>query len=75
MALSDAEAARLAQLEAARDALISGRSVSKISAHGRSKDMAPADLSRLEGEIETLRMAQQSGNRRRRGALTFRFGR
>lgn len=75
MALSEAAAARLAQLEAARDNLISGRAVSKISAHGRSKDMAPADLKRLDGEIEALRAQASSGARRRRGALTFRFGR
>lgn len=73
MALSDADTARLLRLRAARDALISGRAVSKISAHGRSKDMAAADLGRLEGEIEALEATQTRGVTRRRGALTFRF--
>ena len=73
MALNEDDAARLARLKVSRDAQISGRAVSKISAHGRSKDMAPADLKRLDGEIEALESAAASGRVRRRGALTFRF--
>lgn len=73
MALNDDDAARLARLKASREAQISGRAVSRISAHGRAKDMAPADMKRLDGEIEALETAASSGRVRRRGALTFRF--
>lgn len=73
MALNDDDAARLARLKASREAQISGRAVSRISAHGRAKDMAPADMKRLDGDIEALETASASGRVRRRGALTFRF--
>ena len=73
MALNDDDAARLARLKASREAQISGRAVSRISAHGRAKDMAPADMKRLDGDIEALETASASGRVRGRGALTFRF--
>lgn len=73
MALTEDDVARLARLQAARDAQISGKAVSRISAHGRSKDMAPADLGRLEGDIETLQAKAATGRARKRGSVTFRW--
>jgi hypothetical protein len=73
MALTEDEIARLARLQAAREAQISGKGVSRISAHGRAKDMAPADLGRLEGDIETLQSKAATGRARKRGSVTFRW--
>lgn len=73
MALTSDEVVRLARLRADRDLIISGKSVSKISAHGRSKDMAPADLGKLDGEISALEAKAVTGRVRRRGSITFRF--
>lgn len=73
MALTPDEVVRLARLKADRDLIISGKSVSKISAHGRSKDMAPADLGKLDGEISALEAKAATGRVRRRGSIAFRF--
>ncbi|WP_292045853.1 MULTISPECIES: hypothetical protein [unclassified Brevundimonas] len=75
MALTDDDVIRLARLRADRDAQISGRAVSKVASNGRSKDMAAADLKRLDGEIEALEAKALTGRSRRRGAITFRWGR
>ena len=71
MALTPEETLRLAGLRAARDRLIKGESVAKVTSGGRSVDYAQADLGRLEGEIDAL--AQRDGGRRKRGAITFAF--
>lgn len=75
MALDDLDRERLVRLRADRDAQISGRAVSKIASNGRSKDMSPADLKRLDGEIEALEAKALTGRVRRRGAISFRWGR
>lgn len=70
MALSAADAARLAALRAAYDQLISGKAVAKVQRDGRSIDYAQGDKERLRGEIDALEAAAAG---RRRGAITFRF--
>lgn len=75
MALTEDDVIRLARLRADRDAQISGRAVSKVASNGRSKDMVAADLKRLDGEIEALEAKALTGRSRRRGAITFRWGR
>lgn len=74
MALTADQSARLAALQAAYDALISGAAVAKVSSGGRSVDYAQGDQDRLRREIDALE-AQATGRGRRRGAITFRFGR
>lgn len=73
MALTEAEAARLAQLKAKRDALMTGDSVRRITHGDRSKELAPGDLAALQGEIDRLEAAAVTGTRKRRGAITFVF--
>lgn len=75
MALTTEEAARLTRLREARDRQISGTAVSKIASNGRSKDMAPADLDRLEGDISALEAKALTGRARKRGAVGFRWSR
>lgn len=75
MTLTTDEAARLVRLREARDRQISGHAVTKIASHGRSKDMAPADLDRLEGDIAALEAKALTGRVRRRGAIGFRWSR
>lgn len=72
MALSDADAARLASLRTARDNLISGQAVSKITSGGRTVEYGPADLQRLNGDISALEAAEaRNGTVRRRGPIRF----
>lgn len=74
MALSTEDAARLASLKLARDRLISGGQVAKVTSGGRTVEYSQADMSRLDGEICALEAsAATSGPVRRRGALGFRF--
>ncbi len=74
MALSTEDAARLVSLKTARDRLISGGQVAKVSSGGRTVEYGQADMSRLDGEIAGLEAAAiTNGPVRRRGALTFRF--
>lgn len=70
MALSPAEAQRLADLRAAYDQLIAGKAVAKVQRDGRSIDFAQADVARLRAEIESLEAAAAG---RRRGPIRFRF--
>ena len=70
MALTDAQIARLALLEAARDRLLSGGVVAKVSSGGRTVEYAPADLGTLRAEIRELQALQSD---RVRGPVRFRF--
>lgn len=54
MALSDADAARLAALQAARDKLIMGVAVAEIEYNGERRSFAKADLQTLKDEIAAL---------------------
>lgn len=71
MALTDAEAARLAALIAKRDALIGGDAVRKITHGSRSKEMAEGDPDKLQAQIDRLEAQALTGSTRRRGAITF----
>lgn len=74
MPLSTEDAARLANLKLARDRLISGDQVSKVTSGGRTVEYGQADMTRLDGEIDSLETAATSTTpRRKRGAITFRF--
>lgn len=73
MALSDADAARLALLKAKRDALIGGGQVRKIQHGARSKEFADGDPDKLQAEIDRLEAKEATGCGRRRGPITFRF--
>lgn len=73
MALSDADAARLASLKAKRDALIGGGQVRKIQHGPRSKEFSDGDPDKLQAEIDRLEAQAATGCSRRRGPITFRF--
>lgn len=73
MALSDADAARLAQLRIQRDALIGGTKVRRITHGQRTKEMVEGDPAALKAEIDRLEAMSVSSSSRRRGAITFRF--
>jgi len=74
MALSDADAARLAALKAARDRLASGASLQEVQSGGRLQKFFPGDIARLDADIDALTAAANSstGAVRRRGVLRFR---
>lgn len=71
MALTDAQAARLAALIAQRDALIGGGAVKKITHGARSKEMTEGNADKLQAEIDRLEAQATTGCNRRRGAITF----
>lgn len=71
MALSDADAARLATLKARRDALIGGEGVKKITHGSRSKEMTDGDPDKLQAEIDRLEAQALTGSARRRAPITF----
>ncbi len=73
MPLSTADAMRLAQLQGARDALISGTQTAEIEFAGQRTVYAKADMSRLDREIQALQSAAASPTGRTRGALRFRL--
>lgn len=73
MALSDADAARLAQLRIQRDALIGGTKVRRITHGQRTKEMVEGDPAALQAEIDRLEAMSVTSSARRRGAVTFRF--
>jgi len=74
MALSSEDTVRLANLKAARDRLISGGQVAKVTSGGRTVEYGQADMARLDGEIDGLEAsATTTAPRRKRGAITFRF--
>lgn len=69
MALSTADALRLASLRLAYDQLIAGNKIAKVSSGDRSVDYSAADINRLEAEIRGLEAMNETG--RRRGAISF----
>lgn len=71
MALTDAEALRLATLTAQRDALIGGGAVKKITHGSRSKELTEGNADKLQAEIDRLEAKAVTGSARRRGAITF----
>lgn len=72
MALSDADAARLALLQAAYDKLISGQRVARVrTSAGREVEYGQGDTAALKREIDQLVALQASTTATRRGALTF----
>jgi hypothetical protein len=77
MALSDADAARLASLQGAYDKLISGQAVAKVqSAGGRMVEYGKADIATLRQEIDGLKAAAAAPSScppRTRGSITFRI--
>lgn len=72
MALTSAQATRLASLQTAYDQLIAGGRPIRIDAAGRRVDYAPADMTKLKSEIDQLN-ALASTTRRTRGAVRFRL--
>ena len=54
MALSDADAARLASLQAAYDRLITGSAIAEVEYAGEKRRFAPADVPVLRQEIARL---------------------
>lgn len=72
MALSDADAARLASLKAAYDALISGVRVARVrTTAGREVEYGQGDVAALKREIDQLEALATSTTGARRGALRF----
>lgn len=74
MPLSTEEAARLAQLQAARDKLISGTNVTSIQEGASRTQFGTGNPDDLLAEIEKLEAKQASKTGRVRGALTFGIG-
>lgn len=71
MALSDDEAARLAKLKAAYDALIAGSKTQSFHlANGLAVSYGPGDVTRLKAEIDALSDKASTGGRIR-GAVRF----
>lgn len=54
MALSAADAARLASLSAAYDLLVSGKAIAEVEYNGERRAFAKADLQKLQDEIANL---------------------
>lgn len=74
MALSTADATRLARLSAAYDDLLTGAAIVRVQQHGgRMVEYGPGDAVRLKQEIDALN-AQAATTRpvRMRGAIGFR---
>ncbi len=74
MALSTADAARLAQLKTAYDQLITGKAVASVSSGGRTVTYTKADMEMLKSEIDRLEALAASPSGRSRGAVRFRIG-
>lgn len=72
MALSDADAARLASLQAAYDRLIKGEAAASVMSGGRRVDYAKAEETTIKSEIDRLMAAAGSHSGRTRGAVRFR---
>ena len=76
MALTTEDTLRLANLKLARDRLISGGQVQKVTSGGRTVEYSQADMTRLDGEIDALETAAvETRPRRKRGSITFAFRR
>lgn len=73
MALSASDAARLATLQAALDALISGARVAKITVNGKTTEYSKGDVAELKSQIQILQAAAASSSGRTRGAIGFRL--
>lgn len=73
MALSTEDAARLAKLSAAYDALIAGQAVARVEFNGRVTAYTAGDTAALKAEVDALNSAAASTTGRRRGAVGFRF--
>jgi hypothetical protein len=72
MALSAPDADRLAKLQAAYDALLTGAKETSVKfADGRGVDYAAGDMTKLKSEIDQLN-AKASPRGRSRGAIGFR---
>jgi hypothetical protein len=71
VSLTSDQAAELAQLIAARTALISGGAVAEITKSGRTLKYAAADLDRIDARIAELEALRDGV--RRRAALIFRL--
>lgn len=73
MALTSDETTRLATLQSAYDALISGKNTVKFMAGGRMREWGQGDKVRLKAEIDVLIAKRDSTTSRTRGALRFRI--
>lgn len=73
MALSNADTARLATLQAAYDKLITGSATASVMSGGRRVDYAKADETTIKSEIDKLTAAAGSPSGRTRGAVRFRI--
>lgn len=74
MALSTDDAARLAKLKAAYDALISGKQVVRVEFNGHVTHYGQGSVAALQAEVAGLE-AKASCSGRVRGSLRFRVGR
>lgn len=72
MALTTDQVTRLAALQTAYDALISGKAVARVEFNGRLTAFGPGDVKTLKSEIDELTAAAASPSGRRRGAIGFR---
>lgn len=71
MALSDADAARLAALRAARDKLISGQQTSKVASGPSVVEFAAGNIDAVMSEIARLEARERA--RPSLGAMRFRI--
>jgi hypothetical protein len=73
MALTADQAARLAKLQAAYDALITGQQVVRVEFNGRQTTFGPGDTTKLKAEIDELNAVAATRTGRRNGAVRFAF--
>lgn len=76
MALSVADAARLASLQAALDKLMTGQQVAKVQSAGRMVEYGKPDMPTLRAEIQALvdkSLTVSTAPARQRGGLRFRI--
>ncbi len=73
MALTAEDAARLQQLQAARDELMGGRRVSRVQSNGRTVEYAAGNLDKVVAEIDRLEALSQGAPAARRGVMRFRL--
>ncbi|MCZ8195018.1 gpW family head-tail joining protein [Brevundimonas sp.] len=73
MALSAEDAARLQQLQTARDELMGGRRVSRVQSNGRTVEYAAGSLADVVAEIDRLEALAKGAPAARRGVMRFRF--
>lgn len=71
MALSTADAARLASLQAAYDKLIAGSAVASVASGDKKVDYAKGDVATLKAEIDSLNAKAAASCGRTRGAVRF----